>query len=61
MNDQIWRQLNNNLRSQDFLLQTSQKLSCTAMVPLLKAMDMVKPTGDSKLKELLGDVFKILS
>ncbi|KAH3813107.1 hypothetical protein DPMN_141557 [Dreissena polymorpha] len=30
-------------------------------MPLLKAMDTVKPTGHSKLKELLGNIFKMLS
>lgn len=61
VNDQLWRQLPPQVKALDFLLQKTQKNYSLALVPVLKAMDELKKEGHPKMKELIGDTFKLLT
>ncbi|XP_060600952.1 uncharacterized protein LOC132754353 [Ruditapes philippinarum] len=61
VNEQLWRQLPSRVKAQDFLLQRTQKIFSSALVPVLKTMDELKTDGRPKMKELIGDTFKLLN
>ncbi|XP_060571949.1 uncharacterized protein LOC132730111 [Ruditapes philippinarum] len=61
VNEQLWRQLPSQVKAQDFLLQRTQKFFSSALVPVLKTMDELKTDGRPKMKELIGDTFKLLT
>ncbi|KAH3806082.1 hypothetical protein DPMN_134396 [Dreissena polymorpha] len=57
----MWRQLSHQSRAMDLTLQKAQQNYCAALVPTLQSMELIRIGNDSKLKELVGDIFKILS
>ena len=61
VNEQLWRQLQPSIKSHDYILQKSHKTLATALVPVLKAMDILKTQGHSQVRELVNDTFKILT
>ena len=63
MDDFLWKQLKRDTKSHDYSLQRMQLPLCHALVPTLKALQIIKeaPSDVSAVKPLLGDIFKILT
>ena len=60
-NEQIWNQLKRETKLTDHLLQKAQKTYSQVLVPVIKAMEILKTESNNDLKEMVGDAFKLLS
>ena len=58
---QLWRQLPNSTKAEDHLLQKAHSTMALALIPLTKALGLVKGVKNPELKELIADPFKILT
>lgn len=58
VNEQLWQQLQTQVKAQNSFMQQSKKNYAAAFVPTLKAMEQLRADGNTSLKELNGTLLK---
>lgn len=63
VDEQVWKQLKKDTKSYDFAVQKCQQGMCLALIPTLKALELLKQPQPqiATVKDLVGDIFKCLA
>lgn len=61
VDEQLWRQLRRETKSQDYILQKTQGTLSLALIPVAKALNLAKDSNKPELKEMIADTFKIIT
>ncbi|KAH3695217.1 hypothetical protein DPMN_082674 [Dreissena polymorpha] len=63
VDEQIWRQLRPKTKAYDYAIQKCQQEIATALVPSIKALQLLKEKEPNvqQLREFVGDIFKSLA
>lgn len=63
VDEQVWKQLKKDTKSYDFAVQKCQQGMCLALIPTLKALELLKQPQPqiATVKDLVGDIIKCLA